>query len=89
MENINVCEKVLSKKIEDYRHNLNDFIASNEITVTITLSEYRTLVSDAATRKADIDKANRDKYERDNENKRLKEEISRLKAEIYEIKKED
>lgn len=86
MENVNVCETILGKKLDDYAFDKNNFVAASELTVTITLSEYRSLVAANATRKADVDKANIDKYERENENKRLKEEVSRLKAEIYELK---
>ncbi len=86
MENVNVCETILDKKLDAYSFEKNDFAASGELTVTITLSEYRSLVAGNATRKADIDKANSDKYERESENKRLKEEVSQLKAEIYELK---
>lgn len=86
MENVNVCETILGKKLDDYAFDKNNFIAASELTVTITLSEYRSLVTANATRKSDVDKANIDKYERENENKRLKEEVSRLKAEIYELK---
>ncbi len=86
MENVNVCEPILGKKLDDYNFEKNNFTAAGELTVTITLSEYRSLVAANATRKTDIDKANSDKYERENENKRLKEEVSRLKAEIYELK---
>ncbi len=86
MENMNVCEPVLAKKLEDYTFEKNDFIAAGEITVTITLSEYRRLVTSDATKTADIEKANKDRFERDNENRRLKEEVARLKAELYELK---
>lgn len=86
MENVNVCETILGKKIDGYNFEKKDFVAAGELTVTITLSEYRSLVADYATRKTYINKANSDKYERENENKRLKEEVSRLKAEIYELK---
>lgn len=86
MENVTITETILAKKLDRYNHNSDDFIAGGEITVTITLSEYRALVASKATKKADIDKANEDKYERDNENKTLREEVARLKAELYELK---
>lgn len=86
MENVNVCEPILAKKLDVYSFENNDFKAAGELTVTITLSEYRSLVAANATRNADIEKANSDKYQRENENKRLKEEVSRLKSELYELK---
>lgn len=88
MENVNVCETVLDKKLDGYGVNMDNFVAGSEITVEITLSEYRTLVSHNATRGYEIDKANADKYERDSENARLKKQIEELKAENYELKKQ-
>lgn len=86
MENANVCEVILSKKLDKYGGNNNDFVATGELTVTITLSEYRALVASKATRDADIYKANTDRFQRESENKSLKEEIAKLKAELYELK---
>ena len=86
MENANVCEVILSKKLNKYGDNNNDFVATGELTVTITLSEYRALVASKATRDADINKANTDRFQRESENRSLKEEIAKLKAELYELK---
>ena len=86
MENANVCEVILSKKLDKYGNNNNDFVATGELTVTITLSEYRALVASKATRDADINKANTDRFQRESENRSLKEEIAKLKAELYELK---
>ena len=85
MENTTTMNAVLEKKLDGWHSNDQNFVAPQEITVTITLCEYRELVEKNATRKADIDKANSDKYERDTENKQLREEVARLKAEIYEM----
>lgn len=86
MENANVCEVILSKKLDKYGDNSNDFVATGELTVTITLSEYRALVTNKATRDVDVNKANIDRYQRESENKSLKEEVAKLKAELYELK---
>ena len=88
MENTNVTNVVLDKKIEGYSFEKNDFIAPQEITITITLAEYRELVKKVATRDADIDKANADKYKRENEIKELTEEVAELKAKLYELQNE-
>ena len=85
MENTVNMNAVLDKKLDGWHSNDQNFVAPQELTVTITLSEYRELVGRDATRKAEIDKANNDKYERDTENKNLREEVARLKAEIYEM----
>ena len=87
MENVTIMDKVLEKKMEGYGFEKADFTAPQELTVTITLCEYRDLVSKVATRQAAIDEANKDKYTRDSENTRLKEELATLKAELYEYQK--
>lgn len=87
MENTVVNNVILDKKLEGYvsSSELHNFIAPQEITVTITISEYRELVKRVATAQTDIDKANADKYKRDNEIMKLKEEVSCLKAKLYEL----
>lgn len=88
MDNNTVIKDVLlDKKLDRYGFDNNDFLASGELTVTITLSEYRKLVKDVATAQARIDKAEADRYDRNRENERLTEENSRLKAELYEMQK--
>ena len=51
-------EQVYGKKVESYHDSTDNYIAENEVTVTITLSEYRKLVQEVATKKYDIDRAN-------------------------------
>lgn len=89
MENTNIINTVLDKKFDGYMSSsdLHNFIAPQEITVTITISEYRELVQKVATRDADISKAESDKYKRDSENASLKNEMSELKSEVYELKR--
>lgn len=87
MENTVVKDVILDRKIDRYNFEDDNFLASGELTVTITLSEYRKLVKDCATAQSRIDKANEDKYKRDAENDALKEENSKLKAELYELTK--
>ena len=88
MDNTVIKDVLLDKKLDRYGFENNDFLASGELTVTITLSEYRKLVKDVATAQARIDKAEADRYERNSENTRLTEENNRLKAELYEMQKE-
>ena len=87
MDNMSVKDVVLEKKMDNYGNNSDNFVASQELTVTITLSEYRKLVSSDATRSEAISKANDDKYERESEIKSLKAQVEALKAENYELKK--
>lgn len=80
-------DTVLAKKLEGYDRGKDNFIAPGEATLTITLNEYRKLVTISATTTSQIDAANKDKYNREAENKALKEENAALKAELYELKK--
>lgn len=92
MENTVVNNVVLDKKFDGYMSSsdLHNFIAPQEITVTVTLAEYRELVKRVATAQTDIDKANTDRWAREDENKKLKAEVAELKAKIYELQnKED
>ena len=84
-ESVNVTSTILDKKMEHYNWQGKDYVAENEITVTITLAEYRALIESVATKQYDIAKANEDKYKRDAENKMLKEEVEALRARIYEL----
>lgn len=88
MDNMSVKDVVLEKKLDNYGSNNDNFVASQELTVTITLSEYRKLVSSDATRVEAIDKANKDKYERERKIEALEKQVAELKAENYELKKE-
>lgn len=87
MDNTVIKDVLLDKKLDRYGFDNNDFLAAGELTVTITLSEYRKLVKDVATAQARIDKAEEDRYERNRENERLTEENNKLKAELYEMQK--
>ena len=87
MDNTVIKDVLLDKKLDRYGFDNNDFLAAGELTVTITLSEYRKLVKDVATAQARIDKAEADRYDRNSENTRLTEENNRLKAELYEMQK--
>ena len=84
-ESVNVTSAILDKKMESYDWKADNFVAENELTITITLSEYRALIASNATKQHEIAKANADKYERDAENKRLKEEVDCLRAKIYKL----
>ena len=62
-----------------------DFELPNELTARITLREYRELVSSNATKQNDIDKANSEKWKLQDENRRLKEEISILREKLAHL----
>ena len=84
-ESVNMTSAILDKKMEHYRWDAKDYVAEREITITITLAEYRALVASEATKQYDIARANEDKYKRDSENKLLKEEVDCLRARVYEL----
>lgn len=85
MENISVKDVILEKKLDNYSYSKDNLQANGELMVTITLNEYRALIKEVATKQSDIEKANKDKYTRESENEKLKEEVNRLKAECYEL----
>ena len=80
-------DPIQEKKISEYSRDMNNFVADKELTVTITLNEYRDLISKVATSREAINEANKDKYTRENENKALNDSIAKLKAENYELQK--
>lgn len=86
-ENMATVDLILNKKTESYGFEKNDFVAPSEITVTITLGEYHSLITKAATADEAIRKAEADKYSRDADNKRLKEMVEALRAELYDLQK--
>ena len=86
-ENMATVDLILNKKTESYGFEKNGFVAPSEITVTITLGEYRSLITKAATADEAIRKAEADKYSRDADNKRLKEMVEALRAELYDLQK--
>lgn len=89
MENVAIKSPILEEKLQSFgNEKMKNFVADGELTVTITLSEYRELVAGIATKDADIKSANDNKYIREQENRKLIEENAALKAEIYEMKKE-
>ena len=91
MENTVVNNVVLDKKLDGYGvdSKLQNFIAPQEITVTITLAEYRELVTKVATRDADVSKAENDRYERNRKIEALEKENAELRAKIYELQNKE
>lgn len=67
----------------------NDFVVDNEITVRITLAEYRELVGFKAKYEAELSKLKNEKFKVEQENKRLKDKILSLTTECADEDKED
>ena len=81
----NVCETILNKKLDNYYSENNDFVASGEITVEITLAEYRDLVKSKARMDYELEKARNERYELDKKNAELKKEIKMLEDKVYKF----
>ncbi len=79
-----IVQTLMSKKLDSWGSNLNDFKAEKELTVEITLNEYRELIKSKATKETDIEKANKDKYTREEENKKLKKQNKELESKLFE-----
>lgn len=75
------------KKETGYNVNENNFAGESEIMVTITLNEYRELVSHKATRDKDVKGAETEARDARIRANTLEEENTGLKTEIYELKK--
>lgn len=81
-------KKLLEKEIENYNFESINYKKFNEIMVQITLKEYRELIQEKATKNQDIERAEKDKYTREDENIKFKEEIKRLNDIIFEYRKQ-
>lgn len=69
--------------------NSNDYVVENEITVRITLAEYRELVGFRAKYEAELSKLKNEKFKVEQENKRLKDKILSLTTECADEDKEE
>lgn len=87
MENVAIKDLIFGKKADGYKFEEDNYVATQELTVTITLSEYRKLIEANATAKERIKKADEDKYSRNAENESLKKENAELKEELYDLRK--
>lgn len=69
--------------------NSNDYVVENEITVQITLAEYRELVGFKAKYDAELSKLKNEKFKVEQENKRLKDKILSLTTECSDEGEEE
>lgn len=74
-----------TKNFDDYNSTQDNFVANQELTVTITLNEYRNLIHDEATRSDAISKANNKYFKAISEKQALEKENSELKAKLIEL----
>lgn len=68
-----------------YINNYDNFVANQELTVTITLNEYRKLIEKNATSEAKIDDANSEKYKAKSELDKAEKENAKLKEMIFDL----
>lgn len=91
MSNETTKDILLEKKLDGYSVNSDNFTIPSEITVTITLNEYRNLLKIDSVTQHKIDEAQNDRWKRESENSKLREEIDELKHKltkyIYEFGK--
>lgn len=91
MSNSNSTQ-VLEKKLKGYGESDN-FVAPHELTVTITLSEYRSLVMGKGVSNKTIDDLRRQTYMLEQTIKELVDELNRSKKdnepETKEVKKDE
>ena len=69
-----------SKSVPEYGDNVNNYIVPHELTVTITLREYRSLLTQAADAK--VSKYNSDWCEERAKNQELQKKVDALTAMI-------
>ncbi len=86
MESISEEVQVLSKKMDKWDSPEDNFVATGEITVTITLSEYRDLIKEKATKGTEIQELRNSKYAANEQLKAAKAEITELKEQIVRLK---
>lgn len=80
---------ILQSKMEErYSYsNEENLLAPSELTVTITLYEYRKLISSNATKEQAISEAREARYKAERERDNLKNEVTKLKTELYDLTK--
>lgn len=83
-----VVDELLDKKIRDYSSNENNFTIPHELTVTITLKEYRMLIESKAVKEDEISKIRSEKYNLQEKIRQLETENDLLTRKIMRIDKE-
>lgn len=85
INNEDLSKELVNKKVGVYTYDKTEdnFALEGEITVTITLAEYRKLIKEVATKEYDIKKVEADKYERNCKMNALEEENAKLKQKLF------
>ena len=82
-------EHYYTKEFDNYNNSEDNFVANQELTATITMNEYRSLVTSKAIADHKIKEAQADRYELSKEIERLKAENMSLKERIYDLNEPD
>lgn len=86
MENVVVKDAILDKKLNEWGYEHKDYVAQGELTVEITLREYRELIKDKAISQYRLDEALREKADHQKEIAELTSQIISLNAVITNLK---
>ena len=73
-----------SKSVSEHGDDVNNYVVPHELTVTITLREYRNLLTQAADAK--VSKYNSDWCKEYAKNQELQEQVDSMKKTIMELK---
>lgn len=89
MSEIKTGEHFYTKDFGNYNHSEDNFVANQELTVKITLNEYRDLIANKAKSDSEINKTRSDKWEVERQNEEFKKEIEKLKTKIFNLQNPD
>lgn len=84
-ETIKTTEHFYTKEFGSYGNKDDNFVANQEITVSITLNEYRSLVEKSAQSTQKIEEARSSMYKIQTERDELKKAVCSLKEELYNL----
>ena len=74
-----------TKDFDNYNNSTDNYVANQELTVTVTLNEYRRLVGNSAISERKVSEANSERYEAKQGFEKLQKENADLKSKIYEL----
>ena len=87
MENLINGEKhYYTKDFSSYSQTTDNFVANQELTVTITLNEYRDLIKWKAETEKALSEANSNYWAERKEKEKLEKQVEELKEKVYELR---
>lgn len=88
MSEIKTGEHYYTKEFGGYKNSEDNFVARQELTVTITLNEYRELIGNKAIMDKKISDVQSEKYKLSSKNNDLEKENSSLKEKLFDLQNE-